>query len=172
MKTNRTVLVAILAASFMLTACTHNNSTEKGVSIGLAKGVMASSTGLYTVNDGLTLKDSYLAVDDRRVGSNEVEVGDKIAVVFEGVEGFKEVNGKVFPELTIVVTDMDGNILLLQEDLLKSDTGYDAKDASVLSGTLLVGDPLAQGQEYLLTVNINDKEGAGTLAGSITLKIK
>jgi predicted small secreted protein len=172
MKKDIILLVAVLAASIILISCSNSNTTEKGFSADFAKGVKVSSSGLSTVNNGLELTDSYLASDGRRMENNEVLLGKKIAVVFEGVKGFKEKNGKVFPGLNIVVMDEADNVLLRFEDILKSNVGYDAKDASVLSGTLIVGDPLKQGQNYKMALTIWDKEGDGGIAGSVTLKVK
>lgn len=164
--------ITILAALVILTSCGNNNTTEKGFSVGFAKGVKVSSSGLSTVNNGLKLTDSYMTSDGIRMENNEVQYGKKTAVVFEGVEGFKEKNGKVFPGLSIVVMDEANKVMLRYDDILKSDIGYDAKDASVLSGALTVGDPLKQGHTYKLAISIADKEGDGAIAGSATLKVK
>ncbi|WP_449440272.1 hypothetical protein [Pedobacter steynii] len=68
--------------------------------------------------------------------------------------------------------DETNNVLLRFEDILKSDVGYDAKDATVLSGALTVGDPLKQGKSYKLAITVWDKESDGGIAGSVTLKVK
>jgi hypothetical protein len=168
MKQNITLLTALI----ILASCGNSNTTEKGISVGFAKGIKVSSTGLKTINDGLTLTDSYLAADGVRTETNEVQWGKKVAVVFEGIEGFKEKNGKVFPELSIVVLDDSARVVISYDDLLNSDTGYNVKDATVLTGALTVGDPLKQGRDYTLTVTVGDKEGGGTLMGSVVIKVK
>jgi len=164
--------IIILVASVILTSCGNNNTTEKGFSVGFNKGVKVSSIGLKTVNSGLSLTDSYLTVEGVKIESNEVQIGKKVAIVFEGIEGFKEKNGKVFPALNIVVLDAANKVVISYDDLLKSETGYNVKDATVLTGALTIGDPLKQRQNYTLTVSVGDKEGEGSILGNVTLKIK
>ncbi|NRF37419.1 hypothetical protein [Pedobacter foliorum] len=171
MKKNMLLLASVLAASVTLTSCGNSNSTEKDFSVGFAKGVKISPTGLKTVNSGLKLTDSYLTADGARMASNQVEIGKKIAVVFEGIDGFKATDGKVFPSLGIIVMDNANNVVLHYDDLLKSETGYSEKDASVLSGSVVIGDPLKKGQSYKVVVSIADKKGEGSIASTVDLKV-
>ncbi len=172
MKKNITLFVSALAASAILTSCGNSNTTEKGTKVGFAKGAKISSSGLKTLNDGLTLKESYFIVDGVKTESNEVQIGKKVAIVFDGIEGFKEKNGKVYPALSILVLDAKNQVVVTYDNLLKSEAGYDTKDATMLTGSLTIGEPLKQGESYTLTVTVGDKESDGGIVGNITLKVK
>lgn len=171
MRNNSLLLASVLATSVILTSCGNSNTTEKGFSVGFAKGIKISPTGLNTINSGLKLTDSYLTADGARMASNQAHIGQKIAVVFEGIDGFKATDGKVFPGLSIIVMDNANNVVLHHDDLLKSEAGYREKDASVLSGSIVIGDPLKKGQTYKVTVSIADKKGEGSIASTVELKV-
>ncbi|MFA4870735.1 MAG: hypothetical protein WC623_21240 [Pedobacter sp.] len=172
MKNNTLIFVAIILAMFANSCTSNSDSKEQSVSIGFAKGAKISSSGLKTVNDGLTFKESYFIADGVKTESNEVQIGQKVAIVFEGIEGFKEKSGKVFPALSILVLDAKNQVVVTYDNLLKSETGYDVKDATMLTGSLTIGEPLKHGESYTLTVTVGDKESANGIVGNITLKIK
>lgn len=170
---NNPLILATVCLAMLASSCTNSsNSKEQSVSIGFAKGAKISSSGLQTINNGLTVKDSYFIADGVKTESTEVQIGQKVAIVFNGIEGFKEKNGKVFPMLSILVLDAKNQVVLTYDDLLKSETGYDVKDATMLTGSLTIGDPLKQGETYTLTVTIGDKENDSGIVGNITLKVK
>lgn len=163
-----TLMVTILFAC----SCINKNDKEQSVSIGFTKGAKISSSGLKTVHNGLTFEESYFIADGTKTESNEVKIGQKVAIVFDGIGGLKEKNGKVFPQLNILVLDAKNQIVVAYDDLLKSDTGYDVIDATMLTGSLTIGDPLKKGESYTLTVTIGDKDTDSSIVGNITLKVK
>ncbi len=162
-----------ISLAISTSSCTRNSSSkEQSVSIGFAKGAKISSSGLKTVNTGLTFKESYFIADGAKTERNEVQVGQKVAIVFEGIEGFGQKNGKVFPSLSILVLGAKNQIVLNYDNLLKSETGYDPKDATTLTGSITIGEPLKQGETYNLTVTVGDLESENAIVGNIILKIK
>lgn len=168
-----TLIFASTLLAITVLSCTNNNGNkEQGVSMGFAKGAKISSSGLKTLNNGLTFKESYFIADAAKTESNEVKIGQKVAIVFDGIEGFEEKNGKVFPVLGILVLDAKSQIMLSYDDLLKSDTGYDVKEATMLTGSLTIGDPLKEGESYTLVVTVEDKGTNNSIVGNITLKVK
>ena len=164
-----------LSTVFTISALSCTNTSgdkEQSVSFGFAKGAKISSSGLKTVNTGLTFRESFFTADAARTESNQVQIGQKVAIVFEGIEGFEQKNGKVFPALSIVVMDSKNQMVLNYDNLLKSEIGYDPKDATTLTGALTIGEPLKQGETYNLTVTVGDMESENAIVGNITLKVK
>lgn len=180
MKKNAKKLAAVIMVMVMATACNNsngnnNNIPEKGISVGSAdKGATMGSLGLNTINDGLTTKDNYLTVDGKRMENIDVQKGNKIGVVFEGIGGLKEKGGKVFPRIELIVLDEATNMPVFQKEdlLLKSDAGYSVNEASVLSGDFTIDNSFKQGHSYKLAINVSDKEGTGGIVSTISVKVK
>ena len=179
MKQNTKKLTAIIMMMLVIaTACNNHDSNkvpEKGISVGSAdKGAQIGSLGLNTVNDGLTVKDNHLTIDGKRMENTDVQIGSKIGVVFEGVGGLKEKDGKVFPRIELIVLDEATNMPVFQKEdlLLKSDAGYSVNEASVLSGYFTIDNSFKQGHSYKLAINVSDREGTGGILSTISVKVK
>lgn len=166
------IFASILFAITTLSCTNTSGEKTQSVNIGFAKGTKIRSSGLKTVNTGLTFKESYLIADGVKTENNQVQIGQKVAIVFEGIEGFEQKNGKVFPSLGLVVMDAKNQMVLNYDNLLKSETGYDPKDATTLTGSLTIGAPLKPGETYNLTVTVGDMESENAIVGNITLKVK
>lgn len=69
---------------------------------------------------------------DKVITDNKIKYNDNIYIIIEGIKGFKEENGMVFPGLSIVGTDSGGNIILSKDDLLAeyTESGIAASDLS------------------------------------------
>jgi len=64
----------------------------------------------------------YLKGNDKVITDNKIKLNDDTYIIIEGLKGFNEVNGMVFPGLTIKASDSAKNIILESEDLF-SDYG-------------------------------------------------
>lgn len=146
-----------------------------GCQYDFSKGVKKDfGTGITVNNDGLSYGDYYLSVNDVKLDNSEVNYGDKVYLVFSGVEGFSEVEGKVFPGAAMQVTDRDGKIVLQEKDLFAAydQEGVDPVSASDLSVSLLVGDPMIAGESYDWKVKFWDKKSPGEINAELQVKVK
>lgn len=57
----------------------------------------------------------------------------------------------------LTVTDKDGKPVLDEQDLLVKQDGFPVTDASVLKGTVTVGNPMRSGETYHVKMRIWDK---------------
>jgi hypothetical protein len=87
-------------------------------------------------NPNLNVKAKSLSYDviyvfsqqqNRVIKSKLFKKDDNVYFFLEGLKGFKEVNGAVFPMLQLTVKNEDGNVVLEEENLFKSylQTGLD-----------------------------------------------
>lgn len=124
-------------------------------SVGTRKDLV---TGMSISYNGFSVGEANLVNGDNQVTtSNEVSMGEKMAIVVNDVEGYQEKEGRVFPVLDLLVTDKDGGVALEGSDILASDEGYLPEDASVLRGTITVGNPMRSGETYHAKMTITDK---------------
>jgi hypothetical protein len=59
----------------------------------------------------------YSQGNDKVIIDNKIKFNDNVYIIIEGLKGFKEINGMVFPGLSIKVSDSGQNTLLESDDL-------------------------------------------------------
>lgn len=59
----------------------------------------------------------YSQGNDKVIIDNKIKFNDNVYIIIEGLKGFKEINGMVFPGLSIKVSDSEQNTLLESDDL-------------------------------------------------------
>lgn len=69
--------------------------------------------------NGMSYSEVYLYSEkkDKVITDNKINFGDKIYAFFEGLSGMRDYDGKVFPGLSLVVTDNTGDVIIDYEDL-------------------------------------------------------
>lgn len=74
---------------------------------------------LNIVNKGLKYKSVYLwnNVEKSALFTNDVKSEDLHVLIFEGLQGFKEENGKVFPVFSLELTDANDKVILSSPNL-------------------------------------------------------
>ena len=139
--------LVLFAFAITLSACNFSAGTKKDFGTGLS----------YSYN-GFTVDQVLLAGPDNvAMSDNQVVLNSEIAIVAQGLANYQLKDEKAFPGLTLSVTDKDGNEVLGAKDLFSETEGYSADDASVLRGTVTVGDPMKTGETYHVKMRIWDK---------------
>ena len=132
------------------------------------------STGLKVDHQGLSFDDSYLTIDDVKVSSNKVDLGKKIKLVFNGLKGFKEIDGVVFMDASMKVTSPSGEVVLDQNNLFAAYQTNGADPDLVAKGfslTLTVGEPMVSGETYLWESKVWDAKGNGTVSATVNIVV-
>ncbi|MEK6959261.1 MAG: hypothetical protein AABW59_04410 [archaeon] len=119
-------------------------------------------TGQTTASTDLDFEESYIKIGGERTSTTQIEYGKKIEIVIDGVSGFTEVDGNIFPAMAIDTLDSNGQSLLSAENILESyaDTGLDSAN-DMFFATLTVGDPLVAGEDYKIKITITDLKNPG-----------
>ncbi len=153
-----------------------------GILAGLAcngqfsKGIKKDlKTGLSLSYDGFTVEESVLIdADGNPLNTNQVKMNEPIRIRVNGIDGFKAVNGRVFPGASILVTDRSARQTILDEpDLF---TGYNAEgcspeDAGTVTLTVTVGDPIVPDSIYIWKSSIWDKKGQARISIELEFKV-
>ncbi len=154
-------------------ACT--NSGKDGFSVGFSKGVKADlSTGAKTTYNGFAIENIYVVdAEDNQLSDNEVSLDSKFSIVFEGIENYTLKEGKAFPGLSMEVTDEAGSFILNESDLFSTNTeGFEPETASVLRGTVTVGNPMEAGKTYQCKIRVFDKQSDAEIVTTLEFKVK
>ena len=110
--------------------------------------------------DGLNIEGVYLNMDGNGYFETDLPINKTINMIFKEVNGFAAINGKVFPGMAIRVTDLEGNIMLIEKDLFAqyATFGVDPIDAQTITSKLKVAHPMQLDQNYIWEVHIWDRE--------------
>lgn len=151
------------ALACALTACNFSVGTKKDLSTGLS----------YSYNGFAVSEVYFVDADNLPKGSNEVDLNSEVAIVVQGIEHYTLIDGKAYPGMSLTVSDQDGNRVIGEDDLFESNIGYSPVEASVLRGTITVGEPMVSGQTYATTLRIWDKHNdKNTITVELNLKVK
>jgi len=159
MKTN--YLVLFILGTFLFSAC----------NVGVKKDLLS---GLKVTNSGLSYKDAYLQIGDKKITSTEFKIGDEIVLYVDGVEGYTEKDGKVYIGASLDIIDPSGKKVMDNPDLF---TGYDAtglakEQAAVITLKLTTGPPLVTGVKYVWKSKIWDKNSKSEINAELEFTIK
>jgi hypothetical protein len=164
----RKCMRSICIGALICAVCT---SLLFGFNIGTKKDLR---TGLSTKNNGLGYDEVYVTANGKKLTSNKAALGSKLIMQFTGVDGFKEVKGKVYPGLSMYIGDKSGKKIAEFDDLFNEYTakGMSVDMASSLQATLNTGAPMKKNTDYIWKVRIWDKKGKGEIVSEMILKME
>ena len=153
-------LLGLVFVSLFITSC----------QLGTHKDLMS---GLSYTYSGLGVEEVVLSIDGQRFQDREFPFQSVVVMNFLEVNGFKRNDGKVFPGLSVSVTDKSGNVVLSADDLFaKYDAeGLEPVEASSLSSNITIGNPMTPGQTYHWEVNVWDKRGEGEIQANMDFTV-
>ncbi len=153
----------VVFSALILASCSFSAGTNKNF-----------STGLSYTHNGFHV-DNVLLVgpDNVAMSNNEVQLNTKVAISVEGLANYELKDGKAYPGFMLSVTDKNGASVIGEADLFAANEGYTPEDASVLRGTITVGDPMTSGQTYSVKIKVWDKnKPENELTASVDLVVK
>ncbi len=157
----KTIFYVLLATGTLFwSACNFSAGTNKDLSTGLS----------YEYN-GFWVDDVLLVADNAVKTNNEVPINSSVAIITQGLSSYTLKDDLAFPGLMFRVTDKDGTAILEYEDLFAESKGYSAEDASALSGTVTVGDPMVVGETYTVKMRVWDKNSENVLTAEVDIVV-
>ncbi len=174
----------LLTANLTVAAPIHSNNQytlyvkirdKKGTGTYTAKFDFRVNPGELIKIDGnkVTYNELYLFSRDRDkvILDNKIRFDEDIYLLFEGLKGFREENGKVFPGLGIKAFDNDGKTILEESDLFGgyTETGITTSDfnSQVLSKFKFTGSEVKN--PINCEVTIWDKKSDAKIKATINL---
>jgi len=118
----------------LVTACNFNKSVSADL-----------MTGMKTIGDGLSADDVYISLNSEKVTDNVFVYGQEIYSNFKGIDGFVLENGKIYPEMSVVVVSKKGDTVLQNKNLLNGK----AINGSIadLNANIILAAPIHSGEE-------------------------
>jgi hypothetical protein len=127
-------------------------------------------SGLETSNSGMGFSESRVEINHQAFKGGKVYCGETVEVQFHGVSGLNVSDGKVYPELNIVLTDQNGAKLVTADNLYEG-RGYSPESAKVLTATLKINEKFA-GTECKFHIHFLDSKGKGRIDAMLPLKME
>ncbi|MFL5752302.1 MAG: hypothetical protein ACJ76F_02760 [Bacteroidia bacterium] len=154
-------LISAICSGLLLTSC----------NVGVKKDLVS---GLNISNDGLSLEDAYLSVNEKKI-KDAVPYGSTVTLTVTGIDGFTQKSGKVFPDASILVKNKAGETVASLGGLFDefASTGLDAAEVKKgLTLSLTCQSPIKMNEEYLCEFALKDRNGKGQIKVSNTLKMQ
>lgn len=125
------------------------------------------------IDNGITYEEIYLFSDKRNttITDGVINLNENIYLLFEGLNGFKESDGKVQIGISIKVTDKNGKVLLEQKDL----SGGQEYDSNVIKQQVaphIIVTEVAYKGPVIFDVRIWDKNGDNDIMTTTVLDIE
>jgi hypothetical protein len=152
--------IFFLLFTLTLTACNFSKSARIDL-----------ITGLTTTGDLLTCDDIFLTVNGEKVNSVTFTYGDEFLLNFNNIEGFTRENERVFPGMDLIVTNLNGDTMLVSKDLYKNYPDGINLASLMLQSKIIAAAPIHSNGEYILFVKIWDKKGSGTFNAKMNFKV-
>ena len=153
-------LVAIVIIGITFFSCDFRKSVHKNL-----------QTGLTTKGDGLSCSDVYLSDGNNKITETNHIYGQKFFINFENIEGFTNVNGRVYPEMDLYVINEKGDTALQQTDMYASLTNGTDISPLLLNCNIVVGNPIHSNENYTAHVKIYDQKGDGTFIATLDFSV-
>lgn len=133
---------------------------ENIIDIKLEFEVTPNEAKIETVNNGLSFDDIYMASDKSTpIPMNKSQLGSNAYIMFKGLKGFSESDGKVYPGCEVTLVDKNNNTILHNENILNNYAdGVMPFAVSQLYAGASLKDPVKAGETYSLSIRIFDKK--------------
>jgi hypothetical protein len=155
---------AYIGMAWLCYACNFSAGTNKDFATGLS----------FSYNGFRVERVVLVGPDNAALADNEVPLNSQVALVVEGLSNYALKDDKAFPGMMMTVTDKAGVAVISEADLFSAGTeGYPAVDASVLRGTITIGNPMVSGETYHAKIRVWDKvKPENELTAEVDLKVK
>lgn len=96
-----------------------DKKSDKSFLFDMNFSVISNSKIEVKKDKGFTYKEAYLISESRGgISDQTIYLNESLYLMIQGLEGFKEDNGKVFIGLEVEATDVDGKIIAYEKDIL------------------------------------------------------
>jgi hypothetical protein len=140
-------LVTFAVSIILATSCNFSAGVNKDFGTGLS----------YEYNGFKVEAVAFVNSSNERAQNNEVSLNTQVAIVAEGLANYELKDGKAYPGLSLSVKDKSGNAVIEEADLFSGSEGFSADQASIIRGSITVGEPMESGSTYDVLMRIWDK---------------
>jgi len=154
-------LLSLIILIQTFSSCQFNQSVNKDL-----------TTGAYSRGDGIGCENVVIEVNGESVKRNEFVFGEKVNLVFNNLSGFKHLDNKAYPGLSMHIIKNENDTVFSKPDLLES-----LKDGTDLTPLQLKANfrtalPYQNNEKYKVRIEIWDKKGDGKFIYELPFTIK
>jgi len=162
------IIIKSVIIVLVFSACNFSKSINKDL-----------VTGATSKGDGLSCNDISIQINGKIEKRNTFTFGENVNFVFNNISGFKQENGKAYPEISMLVIKKENQMVLSQLNLLNLIEGTNLSPLQ-LRANLIINFPYQNNEKYEVKITIWDTKGDGkftynmpfTIKGNENLKIK
>lgn len=124
-------------------------------------------------SNNISYDEIYLFSQESKtvISDDNAKLNENIYMIFEGLEGFKEEDGKVFPGLSIKATDANGGTILEERDLIgESGMEFSELKSQIAPNFIFTGADIKN--PVSCEIIIWDKKGENRIKASVKLNLK
>lgn len=157
-------LFLLAAVTCLLSACNFSAGVRKDL-----------VTGLSVSHNGLSCDNFALQRNGQPLKDQDIRFGEDVVLLLEGVHGFTEKDGLIYPGMQLDVKDEQGKVVSSYTDMLAdvAKSGVKPEAARVLRAAYQSGPPdVAPGHKYTMLVHVWDKQGKGTIDATLPLNLQ
>jgi hypothetical protein len=151
---------------YTLTVLIHDKK-DKGTYTARLNFKVIPNEKISFTSTNVSYSEIYLfsAAEKRVITDNKVKLNDNVYMLFEGLGGFKETDGKVFPGLSMKASDDAGEQLVNYDDLFAdyTESGISVADFSSQLSSSLVFSSLEVKNPLHCTIKVWDKKSDAML---------
>jgi len=126
-----------------------------------------AATGLTANYKDIEPEEALLVMNGEVLGHTDIPLGESFILINKGVTGFQEKNGKVSIGCSLLITDMQGRVILRNADLFRTKGLYEKKDLNYLKCIINTGRPMSWDRKYRIEVVFWDKFGTGKITNKV-----
>jgi hypothetical protein len=177
-----TLSAAVTAASPIISGNKYTmyvkirDKKERGTLTGEVNFNVVSNDQIIIDTEGVAFNEIYLFSRERNIviPDNKIKYNENIYLIFEGLDGFKEVNGMVFPGLSLKARDDNDNIILDYDDLFKGldESGVEISNFNTRISSHFILDPGEIKNPLNLDVTVWDKKSNARISAKTELIIE
>lgn len=159
MKKTQLFIATLLLLS--LHACQFSQSVKKDL-----------MTGAYSRGDGLSSDDVKIEINGRIENRNTFIFGEQANFIFNNVDGFKRVDGLIYPGLSMYIIKNETDTLNSIPNLLENyKNGTDLPNL-LLQAKFLVALPYGENGNYKASIKIWDRKSDATFAYELPFSVE
>lgn len=172
--------LVMLCVSLILSSCSFHcqigNDTAEEKPDPKVKDKMQLYNGIELNTRNMRIDKAYLVTNDEQADriddDNVVDLERGVKLILLIREGWKEIDGRVWLDASMLVTNSSGETVLEKENMFAKfgEEGLSAEDAKTIGlSVYFKGMDKAKRDTYLVKFKVSDKKGEASLEGSYQL---
>ena len=156
----KVAIIKLVIITLLFHACSFNKSINKDL-----------ITGAVTTGNDLSCDAVYMQINGETIHRNTFIFGENVNFIFNDINGFKQENGKVYPEMSMVIIKKENQMVFSELSLLNLTDGTSLSPLQ-LKANFIAGFPYQNNEKYEVLLTIWDTKGDGKFTYKMPFKVQ